>query len=356
MKLRDIAAHIQGNLVGDGEIDICGANPLNQVVAGEITLLDPPKLTDAFRSTTASAVITKQQLPELSIPQVVVADAHRAFIETILLFRPARELPAPGIHRHAFVDPSAIVGEASWVAEGSSIGRDCVIGARCRIHRGVHIMDGCRLGDDCELFPGVVLYSDTQLGNRVLIHAGAVLGAYGFGYRQKDGRHQRTAQLGSVRLEDDVEIGAGSTIDRGTYGVTLIGEGTKIDNQVMIGHNVTIGKHNLICAQVGIAGSSSTGDYVVLAGQVGVKDHVSIGKGAVLAAQSGVAQDIEPGQAYMGAPAIPMKKYLQIFHLQSRLPQYREQIKALEKAVESLQRQIAGEDECPDVEDDRKVA
>ena len=159
----------------------------------------------------------------------------------------------------------------------ATIGDDVTIGAGSTIHSGVHIMAGSRIGEDVTIFPNAVLYENTVVGARCLIHAGAVLGAYGFGYEQVDGRHQLSAQLGNVELGADVEVGAGTTIDRGTYGPTVIGEGTKIDDQVMVAHNCRIGRHNMLCSQVGIAGSTTTGDYVVMAGQVGVRDHVNIG-------------------------------------------------------------------------------
>jgi UDP-3-O-[3-hydroxymyristoyl] glucosamine N-acyltransferase len=202
-------------------------------------------------------------------------------------------------------------------------------------------MDGCRIGADCELFPAVVLYTDTHVGDRVLIHASSILGAYGFGYKQVNGRHQRTAQLGWVEIENDVEIGAGVTIDRGTYGATRVGEGTKIDNQVMIAHNCRIGRHNLICSQVGIAGSSTTGDYVVMAGQVGLRDHIHVGDRTVIGAQAGVATDVPPDQALLGSPAINQKDQLLIFALLPRLPQMRKDLRQVQSSVEQLTQQCA---------------
>ena len=169
------------------------------------------------------------------------------------------------------------------------------IGDGSTIHSGVHIMAGSQIGEDVTIFPNAVLYENTIVGPRCLIHANAVLGAYGFGYGFVDGRHVLSAQLGNVVLGADVEIGAGTTIDRGTYGPTVIGEGTKIDDLVMVAHNCRIGRHNMLCSQVGIAGSTTTGDYVVMAGQVGVRDHVHIGDRAVLGAMAGVTNDVPDG-------------------------------------------------------------
>ncbi len=181
-----------------------------------------------------------------------------------------------------------------------------------------------------------MLYENTVVGPRCLIHAGAVLGAYGFGYELVDGRHQLSAQLGNVELGPDVEIGAGTTIDRGTYGATVVGEGTKIDNLVMIAHNCRIGRHNMLCSQVGIAGSTTTGDYVVMAGQVGVRDHVHVGKGAVLGAMAGVINNVPDGSRMIGIPATPEREQKIKQAVMTRLPEMRQQLKRLQAAVAKL--------------------
>jgi UDP-3-O-[3-hydroxymyristoyl] glucosamine N-acyltransferase len=174
-----------------------------------------------------------------------------------------------------------------------------------------------------------------------MLHACVVLGAYGFGYSLRAGRHERSAQLGWVELDDDVEVGANTTIDRGTYGPTRIGQGTKLDNQIQIGHNVHLGKHNLMCAQVGIAGSSSTGDYVVLGGQVGVRDHVHLGDHCSAAAQSGIARDIQPHETVMGTPAIASRDSTQLWILSQRLPEMKKQLKELAASIAAIQSQLA---------------
>jgi UDP-3-O-[3-hydroxymyristoyl] glucosamine N-acyltransferase len=179
----------------------------------------------------------------------------------------------------------------------------------------------------------VVLYENTVLGRQVIVHANAVLGAYGFGYSTVDGRHKLCAQLGYVEVGDQVEIGAGTTIDRGTYGPTLIGSGTKIDNLVQIGHNCRIGRHNLICSQVGIAGSCSTGEYVVMAGQVGLADHLHIADGAMLGAKAGVMPDALPGKRYLGAPAVEERQFFRSISLIQQLPEIRRQLHEAQRAV-----------------------
>ena len=212
--------------------------------------------------------------------------SHNAFTTAVLHFRPQPKVDRTGVSPAAAVSPAARLADDVEVHAGAHIGDDVVIGRGSTIHSGVCLMPGCVLGDHVTIFPNAVLYENTCVGNRCLIHAGAVIGAYGFGYNTVNGQHQISAQLGFVEIGNDVEIGAGATVDRGTYGPTVIGNGTKIDNLVMIAHNCRIGRHNLICSQVGVAGSTKTGDYVVMAGQVGVRDHVEIGERAVLCSYS----------------------------------------------------------------------
>jgi UDP-3-O-[3-hydroxymyristoyl] glucosamine N-acyltransferase len=209
------------------------------------------------------------------------------------------------------------------------IGEGCEVGPRCCIHGNVVIGRDCKIGADSELFPGVVLYDGTVLGERVTVHANSVLGADGFGYRFQGGRHVKVPQLGHVEIGDDVEIGACTTIDRGTFQATRVGAGTKIDNLVQVGHNCQIGRHNLFVSQMGIAGSSSTGDYVVIAGQAGIVDHVHVGAGAVIGAQSGVPKDVPAGQRVLGAPARPEREQKRILILLEKLPEMRRDLQRI---------------------------
>ena len=217
------------------------------------------------------------------------------------------------------------------------IGADVMIEPGAVIHGGARIGAGCRIGRDAIIFSSAVLYDDTQIGDRVIVHAGAVLGAHGFGYRQEEGRHVGQPQLGRVVVENDVEIGANTTIDRGTYGATTIGEGTKIDNQVQIGHNCKIGRHNIICSQVGVAGSTTTGDYVVIAGQVGVRDHIHIGDHAVISAMAGLSNDVAPKSVMMGIPATPVREQKLKQAALAKLPAMRREFRAIKQAIADLQ-------------------
>lgn len=336
--LAELAQQVRGELVGiepsDGTMVLFGALPLSQARPGCITLVDDVKHAEKLAGSQAAAVVTPKPLPGLPIPQIVVSNPHEAFASICKRFKPTVVVDRPhGVHPSATIHPTAKVDRETFIDAGVSIDADCSVGSGCHLHRGVTIMPGCKIGRDCQLFPGVVLYPGTILGDRVTLHANTVIGAHGFGYKLVQGKHMPTAQLGWVEIEEDVEVGANSAIDRGTYGVTRIGMGTKIDNLVQIAHNCTIGKHNLICSQVGIAGSSSTGDYVVLAGQVGLKDHIHVGDRTQIAAQSGVAGDIEPDQVLLGSPAGPIYQQAQVYAAMSKLPEMRKAIRKIENQL-----------------------
>jgi UDP-3-O-[3-hydroxymyristoyl] glucosamine N-acyltransferase len=337
--LQELARLVDASWTGDGSRQIEGAAILRDVRVGEITFADNSRLEQEIRRSAAAAVVvppTFQPLEPLGMPCIVASDVRATFGRIVAYFRPPRQSAQLGISPAAHVSPTARLGDDVQVHPAAVIGDDVQIGRGTVIHAGVCIMAGCRLAEDVVVFPHAVLYENTVVGARSIIHAGAVLGAYGFGYDSSRGRHELCAQLGYVELGEDVEIGAATTIDRGTYGPTSIGDGTKIDNQVMIGHNCRIGRHNLLCSQVGIAGSVTTGDYVVMAGQVGVRDHIQIGDGVVLGARSGVGSDILQAGKYFGAPARPDREQLQIIMAQQKVPAMRRQLKALQQALDQL--------------------
>jgi UDP-3-O-[3-hydroxymyristoyl] glucosamine N-acyltransferase len=336
--LPTLAERVHGELFSRNHSDfITGAAPLVDAMVGQITLLDSEKNLSRLQQSNASACVTNRSFPDVAIPQIVVKNPHEAFEQICQLFRPNVVVSRKnGVHPKALVADSAKISLESTVEAFASVGEDCVVGAGTHLHRGVTVMQGCRIGKDCQLFPGVVLYPGTILEDRVILHSGAVVGAHGFGYRMENGKHLPTAQIGWVHIESDVEIGANSCVDRGTYGATSVGEGTKIDNFVQIAHNCKIGKHNLICAHAGIAGSASTGDYVVIAGQVGVRDHTKIGARTMVGAQSGVISDTGEDQVLLGSPAIPRNEQAVLFASISRLPELRKTVKQLTKQVAQL--------------------
>jgi UDP-3-O-[3-hydroxymyristoyl] glucosamine N-acyltransferase len=336
LALSEIARLVEGTLTGEEDLLIGGAATLSVARPGEITLADGPRLLPQLVRSQASAVIVPPNFKPEGRPYVTVGDVHAAFARVVSHFRPPRKTRLPGISPSAYVHPSATIGPDVEIHPHVFVGADVVIGEGTVIHSGVQILDGCNLGRHCRLFPNAVLYENTVLGERVIVHASAVLGAYGFGYTTVQGHHKLCSQLGYVEVGDEVEIGAGSTIDRGTYGPTVIGAGTKIDNLVQIGHNVRVGSHNLICSQAGIAGSSTTGDYVVLAGQVGVADHLHVADGAVIGAKAGVMIDALPGKRYLGAPAVEERQFFRTVSLLQQLPALRKQIAELRQQLAEL--------------------
>ena len=339
-RLSELAASVGGNLVGNADPQISAASTIQLSEPGHITFIDSAeRLPLLLSSRAAAAVVPAGVVPE-TLPAIQVDDVHRAFATIVRHYRPARTGRKIGISPAAHVSRSAQLGRDVDVHPESTIGDDVEIGAGSTIHSGAHIMAGCKLGEGVTIFPNAVLYENTIVGDRSIIHAGAVLGSYGFGYEQVDGRHHLCAQLGWVDIETDVEIGAGTTIDRGTYGPTTIGEGTKIDNQVQIAHNCCIGPHNMIVSQVGIAGSTSTGRHVVMGGQVGVRDHVHIGEGAMLGAMTGIINDVPAGSCLLGIPATPIREQRLKQAALSRLPEMRRQLKSLIRAVSELQGQM----------------
>jgi UDP-3-O-[3-hydroxymyristoyl] glucosamine N-acyltransferase len=334
--LAELAQLVGGRLVGDGDLAITGAATLETAVPGEITLIDSAQKAQRLARSHASAVVVPRDLAPSGLAAIQVDDVHAAFGKIVRHFHPQRATKHTGISPLAIVSPTARIADGADIHPSATIGDDVVIGAGVTIHCGVHVMAGCEIEPGATIYPGAVLYENTVIRARAIIHAGAVLGAHGFGYKLVEGRHQLSAQLGYVEIGADAEIGANTTIDRGTYGPTVIGEGTKIDNLVMIAHNCRIGKHNMICSQVGIAGSTSTGDYVVMAGQVGVRDHVHIGDRAVLGAMAGVVNDVPPGAHMLGAPAIPEREQKINFAMLAKLPEMRRQLKQLQRSIDAL--------------------
>ena len=334
--LRRIAQLVDGKLCGDGDVPISGASTVSTVRSGEITLAENNKFLQQLAGAPAVAVVVPHGLSCEHLPFISVEDVHAAFAQIVSHFRPPRLQTRIGISPEARVSPSAQIAPDVDIHPGTTVGNEVRIGKGCVIHSGGRVMAGCSLSENVTLFPNVVLYENTSVGARTIIHAGAVIGAFGFGYEIVDGHHQISPQLGYVDIGADVEIGACTTIDRGTYGATTIGEGTKIDNQVMVAHNCRIGRHNMICSQVGIAGSTTTGDYVVMAGQVGVRDHVHIGHRATLGAKSGIMADIPDDGAFVGIPATPEREQMYTLAALARLPEMRKQLKKLQREIRKL--------------------
>jgi UDP-3-O-[3-hydroxymyristoyl] glucosamine N-acyltransferase len=350
-KLGQLAVLVDGRVHGDAAIVIHGAAVLREVAAGEITLIDHADRLRQLATTSATAVVVPEKIAgsflesssgdvAAHLAAIIVTDAHAAFAKIVLHFRPARMAVPIGISPQAIVSSTARWGSGVNIHAGATVGDDCQIGDNTTIYPGAHVLPGCTIGRDVTIGPSAVLYENTVVGDRTIIHGGVIVGAHGFGYTQVDGRHILTSQLGYVRIGNDVEVGAGTTIDRGTYGATTIGDGTKIDNLVQIAHNCRIGRHNLICAQVGIAGSTSTGEYVVMGGQAGIRDHVHIGNKVILSAMAGITNDVPDGAVMMGIPATPEREQKLKQAAWAKLPEMRQEFKAMRRAIAELQKSI----------------
>ncbi len=337
-RLQELAKSIGGTFVGSEQAEITGAATIARSQQGDITFAQTQKHYEEFLKSEASAVVVSE-LVEVSSDTnaIIVKDAAEAFAQIVALFRPPVKRTNFGISPKALVSKSAAIGKDVCIHPGAVVMDGAKIGAGTVIFPNVTVMEDCVVGENCTLFPNCVLYEHTVLGDRVVLHAGVVLGTWGFGYRSSASGHELSAQLGNVVIGNDVELGANTTIDRGTFDSTTVGDGTKMDDQVMVGHNCEIGKHNLFCSQVGIAGSCTTGDFVVMGGQVGLGDHLDIGNNVAIGAKSGLMHDVESNQRVQGIPARPARQAMQIMAITAKLPEMRKELKRLQKQIESIE-------------------
>jgi len=328
----EIAKHLQGEVVGDGAVVLKGFAPADRAQAGELTFAENEDYFSRAEKSAAAAIIADGRFVSSRKVLIRVADARVAFAKALALFFPEPAF-APGAHPTAILAPSAQVDPSAHVGPYCVVGERARLGARSVLQGGNFVGADSVHGEDVNHFPGVTLYPRTQIGNRVRVHSGTVIGSDGFGYVQDGGVHRKVPQIGNVVIRDDVEIGANVTIDRGALGSTVIGRGTKIDNLVQVAHNVEVGDYSLLVAQSGIAGSSKLGNYVVLAGQAGIAGHLKIGNQVTLAAQSGVMNDIPDGVKWMGTPAQPDRQVKREIIALRRLPGLLKRVAALEKRL-----------------------
>jgi UDP-3-O-[3-hydroxymyristoyl] glucosamine N-acyltransferase len=331
--LQELATMSGGELVGDPALKITGAASLAEATNGEISFFSNRKYVGVLRKTRASAVFVPPDFAE-AIPaaRIHVSNPTKAFEQVVLKLAPRRIAFEPGIHPSAIIDSSAQIGRRvsiqpyAVIEAGASIGDDTIIGA------GTYIGHETLIGPACLIYPRVTIRERTRIGSRVIIHSGAVIGADGFGFEVIDGRQEKIQQLGIVQIDDDVEIGANTTVDRARFGRTWIQQGVKIDNLVQIAHNVVIGKNSVIVAQTGISGSTRVGERVTMAGQVGIVGHVEIADGSVIAAQSGVSKSV-PGGTWFGYPAGPIDEVKQQIAWIHRLGKLFARVKEIEKKL-----------------------
>ncbi len=330
----EIAQKVDGNILGDGATKLTGFAKAEAATTGDLTFAENEKFFRLAEQSQASAILAPAEFQSASKTVIQVKDARIAFAQVLPLFFPEKQF-TPGFH------PSAVVADSANIAETAHIGPNCVIGENVTIEDDAILEPHCTIGDNsavgqaCHLFPNVSVYHGCRLAKRVRIHSGTVIGSDGFGYVFDQAHHRKIPQIGGVIIEDDVEIGANWTVDRGALDDTKIGRGTKIDNLVQIGHNVIIGKHCIIIAQNGIGGSSKIGAYSILAGQAGVAGHLKIGTKSVVAAKSGVINDIEGNQQYMGYPAIPASEAKRQIVAVKKLPDLAKRVRELEKRLDS---------------------
>jgi UDP-3-O-[3-hydroxymyristoyl] glucosamine N-acyltransferase len=326
----DIARLVNGEVLGDSSITITGFASTDTAKAGDLTFAENEDYFSRAENSAASAILVSSGFESARKVLIRVTNARVAFAKVLQLFFPEPESP-PAIDPTARIAPTARVDPSAHIGAFSVVGERVRIGPRSVLEGSNHVGADCVLGEEVHLFPNAVLYPRTQIGNRVRIHAGAVVGSDGFGYVFDQGRHLKVPQIGNVIIQDDVEIGANATIDRAALGSTVIGKGTKIDNLVQIGHNVTLGEHCILCGQVGIAGSTKVGNYVTMAGQVGVAGHLKIGNQATLGAQSGLMNDVPDGEKWLFTPAQPERQVKRIIISMQRLPELLQRVSKLEK-------------------------
>lgn len=338
----EIAERVRGEVFGDGSTRLTGLAPADRAKAGDLTFADNDAYFAAAEQSAATAILVGATAPSSAKVLIRVPNPRVAVARLLPLFHPPSR-PAAGIHPSAVVAPSAKIDPTAHVGPLCAIADGVEIGANSVLHGGNHIGRNVRIGADTQLFPNVVVYADVNIGSRVTIHASTVIGADGYGYVFDEGRHRKVLQVGNVIIEDDVEIGANSAVDRAALGSTVVGAGTKIDNLVHVAHNVLLGKHVLVMGQSGFAGSTSVGDYAVVAAQAGIAGHLKLGRQSTIGAKSGVMRDVPDGGTVLGTPAIPDKQVKRQWIAMQHLPDLLKQVRELQKQVDQISAAKAGD-------------
>jgi len=334
MKTSELAKLLGGTLHGEENREVNDVAALETAGPGDLTYAEGARLLERALASQAGCILAPEEFALPGRTTIGVANPKLSFIRAAQLLCPPRR-PAPGVHASAVVAPDAriaadvAIGPYVVIESGAEVGSGTCLGA------GVWMGEGAKIGSQCMLYPRVSVYPGARVGNRVILHCGVVIGSDGFGYVFAEGRHEKFPQRGGVIVEDDVEIGSNSTVDRGSLGVTVIGQGTKIDNLVQIAHNVKVGRHCVIAAQTGISGSTEIGDYVVMGGQVGVADHVRIEQGAMIGGQAGIFGTIRKGAKVWGTPARTLDKLKQTHARIAGLPSLERRVKEIEEKLES---------------------
>ncbi len=340
--LSQLARLLEGSFTGDPDLALHNVAKIEEAVAGEITFIANPKYQKFIETTSASAVIVSDKIDvkRKDLGVIKVSDPYIGFVKALQYFNPPKELLPIGIHEKSVVAETAVIGTDVRIGACSVIGDPLKIGNSTIIFRGAFLGDEVTIGSDCIIYPNVSVLWRCQIGNNVIVHAGATIGSDGFGFVPKGEGYEKIPQLGNVIIDDDVEIGANSTIDRATIGSTHIKRGVKIDNLVQVAHNVVIGEDTAIAAQTGISGSTALGKHVVLAGQVGLVGHIEIADNVIVTAQSGVSKSLtETGKMYRGSPAKEFHEELRLEAAMRRLPELIKTLRELQDKLERLEKE-----------------
>ncbi|MEJ2039330.1 MAG: UDP-3-O-(3-hydroxymyristoyl)glucosamine N-acyltransferase [Desulfosarcinaceae bacterium] len=346
MTLGEIAALVHGEVLGDAAMPIRGVAPLDLAGRHEVAFAERGPALKRIGRSDAGAVLVPKGACDSTKPLVLVENPRLAFTRLVAMFHPPSR-PVSGIHPTAVIGRDCRIGADAAITAGVVIGDHAVIGDRVTLHPNVVVGNGVVIGDDTVIHPLVAVLEGCRVGARVIIHAGTVIGSDGYGFVQDEDHHVKIPQIGIVRIDDDVEIGANNTIDRATFGETWIKKGVKTDNQVHIAHNVEVGEHTLLVAQAGIAGSTKIGHHVIIAGQSGIGDHLEIGNRTVVAGRTGVAQSIPEKQVVSGAvAAMPHRKWLRMNKILPALPDMQKKLRSLEERVKQMETH-SGEGSAP---------
>jgi UDP-3-O-[3-hydroxymyristoyl] glucosamine N-acyltransferase len=342
--LGELSRLLDAEVKGDPDLRVTGIGPLDSATSGQLSFLVDSKYRHLVSGCRASALIVSSEFRELEFNLLITRNPYLAFAKAAQLFQPD-SAEAAVIHPTAFIGEGVLLGEGVPVGPIAHIGDNSQIGPGTKIGAGAYLGKGVRIGERCLIHPRACILDGCVIGNRVIIHAGAVIGADGYGYaHDQQGRHVKIPQVGIVQIDDDVEIGANTTVDRATFGRTWIKRGAKIDNLVMIAHNCVVGEDSLLVAQVGISGSTRIGNQVILGGKVGAVGHVQVGDGVKVSANSGIRHSLKPNQNYSGDPAVPHDEWLRIYACIRRLPKLREALKRLDERVHSLEEAMEKDD------------
>jgi len=340
MTLQEIAAHLKGQLCGPPALEISGLAKIEEAQNGQITFLSNKKYIKYLASTRASAILVDHSTGDVPLPCIKVDNAYIGFVMLLHLFDPGRSQLFQGISPLAVIHSSAKLAEHVHIGPHVYVGPQVQIAQNTTIYPGAVLLENVRIGEGCLIYPNVSIRENCVIGNRVILHNGVVIGSDGFGFAPKQNEYVKIPQIGGVIIEDDVEIGANTTIDRATLGNTIIKRGSKLDNLIQIAHNVVVGENTVMAAQSGIAGSTEIGNHVTIAGQVGITGHIQIGDDVIIGAQSGISNDVPTKTVMFGTPAVPLMQRKRIDVSLRHLPEAMKKIQALEKEIKHLKEEL----------------